>query len=78
MRDLCAIEMIARVSKRIVAEKLRRAIYHFRDVEANNIEEEIKSYAVRLMNQILGAPEQQRKVDLGDGMSGPPADIPSL
>ena len=56
--------MMARSCKRIFAEKLRRAIFHFRDVEANNIDDEMKSYVVRMFNQLLGTFEQQRKVFL--------------
>lgn len=61
MRDLCLTEMVARISKRVVNEKLRRAVFHFRDVQAVQVEDEMKSYVVRLFNQILGSTEQQVK-----------------
>lgn len=61
VRDLCFIEMVARACKCIFRNRLRKAVFHFRSVEATRIDEEMKSYIVSFFQSLLNEGSQREK-----------------
>lgn len=62
IRNLCAMEMIARAGKQLFRETIRNAILQFRSVEAAYIDDELNFTAVKFFQQLLGSLETQRRV----------------
>jgi hypothetical protein len=67
VRDLCYTEMIARACKAIFHSRLRRAVFHFKNVEATRIEEEMQTYVVSFVQTVLGNGPQTERVKLFRG-----------
>lgn len=60
VRDLCLVEMIARVVKQLFREELRSAMARLRVLGATHTDNELKSFTVQYFNQALGNSEQQQ------------------
>jgi hypothetical protein len=54
--------MVARATKSVCRDKLRRAVFHFRNVEALHVDDEMKSYVTRIFQSALGSIDIQKKV----------------
>jgi hypothetical protein len=62
VKDLFYVEMITRACKSIFRQRLRRAVLHFRNVEATKIDHELDSYIISLFHTILGPKATAKKV----------------
>ncbi|EPZ35991.1 Translation initiation factor eIF3 subunit 135 domain-containing protein [Rozella allomycis CSF55] len=54
VKEICAIEMLARTCKHLFNDKFRNAVIHFKQVKAQKPEEEMKAYVIQLLNSIIG------------------------
>ncbi|KAJ3223612.1 hypothetical protein HK099_000904 [Clydaea vesicula] len=61
IKDMCAIEMIARAFKGIFKCKIRTALLNFRSVGATSIEDQMKEYPVSMFNWLLGKGSKSEK-----------------
>lgn len=70
VRQVCLVEMMARSIKSLCRQYLRRAVLHYREVEAAHVEEELKNIVVKLFQSSLGDDEGLRKLWSIDGLCG--------
>ncbi|KAL2918972.1 hypothetical protein HK105_201242 [Polyrhizophydium stewartii] len=61
VRNLVLVEMLARVAKSLLRDRLRNAILHFRSVGATQIDDQMRAYATSLFCAMLGRGDKTAK-----------------
>jgi hypothetical protein len=61
IRQLVCIDMIGRVAKQLLAQRIRNSILHFKTVGATHVEDELQLYAATFFSTVLGTgPKSER------------------
>ncbi|KAK6097933.1 hypothetical protein MT418_002020 [Batrachochytrium dendrobatidis] len=61
IRNLALIEMVARIVKSILRDRIRSAILHFKTVGATQIDEQMRSYVTSMFSSVLGNSEKSQR-----------------
>ncbi|KAJ1345340.1 hypothetical protein BSLG_000853 [Batrachochytrium salamandrivorans] len=61
IRNLALTEMVARILKSILRDRIRSAILHFKSVGATQIDDQMRSYVTSMFNSALGNSERSQR-----------------